>query len=77
MERSDNLLEMLELMARPAFAVKDGTLIYANDAAVHCLFTPGICVTDLLITGAEEYSALEAGCLYLTLEKMTAAGMPV
>lgn len=69
MERSDNLLEMLELMARPAFAVKDGTLIYANDAAVHCLFTPGICVADLLITGAEEYSVLEAGCLYLTLEK--------
>ena len=69
MEQSNSIPEMLDLMVRPAFAVKDGIITYANEAAVSVFFTPGTAIEEFLDTGAEEYSALESGCLYLALRK--------
>ncbi len=69
MEQINSTPGMLDLMVRPAFAVKDGIITYANDAAERCLFTPGTAVEEFFDTGIEEYSTLESGCLYLTLCK--------
>lgn len=67
MEQYDTLTGMLDLMAYPAFCVKDGTIAYANRPALACMLTEGMPVSQILFTGAEEYSAFHGGCLYLTL----------
>ncbi|MBO5892060.1 MAG: HAMP domain-containing histidine kinase [Oscillospiraceae bacterium] len=67
MEQLDTLTGMLDLMAYPAFCVKDGTVAYANRPALACMLTEGTPVSQILFTGAEEYSQFEDGCLYLTL----------
>lgn len=67
MEQFDNALGMLDLMAQPAFCVRDGKIIKVNPAAAAFLIEPGISVQSLLQTGAEEYAEFHGGCLYLTL----------
>lgn len=67
MESQTNVTGMLDLILRPAFSVKNGLIDYANYPAQCCFFTQGTPIADLLTTGAEEYDALEEGCLYLTL----------
>ena len=67
MEQHNTLTGMLDLMAYPAFCVKDGTITYTNRPALACMLTEGTPVSQILFTGAEEYSQFENGCLYLTL----------
>lgn len=67
MEQSNTLTGMLDLMAYPAFCVKDGIVAYANRPALACMLTEGTPVAQILFTGAEEYAQFEDGCLYLTL----------
>lgn len=67
MEEFKNTLGMLDLILRPAFAVKDGKVFQANAAAKSCLITEGAEITPLLITGKEEYPTFREGCLYLSL----------
>lgn len=67
MEQLGNLSTMLDLMIRPAFAVKDGKIEYVNSGALSCLITTGFPVADLLDTGMEEYAGDWNGCLYLTV----------
>ena len=67
MEERLDAFGMLDLMVRPGFCVKDNTIQHANQAALALMITPDTNVTQLLLTGREEYAAFEAGCLYLTL----------
>ena len=67
MEQHNTLTGMLDLMTDPAFCVKGGTITYANRPALACMLTEGMPVSQILFTGAEEYSQFTGGCLYLTL----------
>ena len=67
MEQHDTLTGMLDLITSPAFCVKDGAIVYANRPALACMLTEGAPVSQILFTGAEEYSEFQCGCLYLTL----------
>ena len=67
MEERLDALEMLDLMVRPGFCVKDNIIVKANHAALSMMLTPGRTITELLHTGKEEYAGFQEGCLYLTL----------
>lgn len=67
MEQHNTLTGMLDLMTYPAFCVKDGSIVYANHPAQACLLTDGTPISQILLTGTEEYSVFQDGCLYLTL----------
>lgn len=67
MAQHDTLTGMLDLMTNPAFCVKNGTIIYANRATQAYMLTEGTPVSQILATGAEEYSQFQSGCLYLTV----------
>ena len=66
MERN-NEMELLGMLQRPAFFVTDGRVSRVNAGAASYHITPGMEVSSLIATGAEEYAAFEGGCLYLTL----------
>lgn len=68
MEEHSDRIALVELMLRPAFCVKDYTMIHVNRAAESLLLTAGTDVRELLLTGKEEYAAFSGGCLYLTLQ---------
>lgn len=68
MEQTNDTVNMLELMDRAAFCVKDGTITATNDAARKYGIADGQSITELLLTGAQEYAAFTGGCLYLTLK---------
>lgn len=67
MEELNDTIGMLNLLVRPAFAVKDGKVCQVNAAAKGCLFQEGTNIAQLLATGKEEYADFREGCLYLTL----------
>ena len=67
MEGTNNEFKMLDLMIRPAFCVADGVVIYANHAAQQQLIRTSTRITDLLVTGSDEYRSFSDGCLYLEL----------
>jgi len=58
---------MLDLMVRPGFCVEDNRIIKANQNALNWGIEPGADVRPLLLTGQEEYSLFQEGCLYLTV----------
>lgn len=68
MEQSHDLSGMLDLIIRPAFAVRDGIIQYCNQAARQCMVCTEAGIDTLLETGREEYADLTSGCLYLTLQ---------
>lgn len=67
MEDTHEAIQMLDLMVRPAFCVKDGQIVHANHAALQRMVAVNARIGDLLITGKEEYAAFTEGCLYLSL----------
>ncbi len=67
MERISDAMGMLDLMVRPGFFVKDNRIVKVNRSAAGNLINEGTDISDLLVTGKEEYAAFEDGCLYLTL----------
>ena len=67
MEQRVDALEMLDLMVRPGFCVEDNRIIKANQNALNWGIEPGADVRPLLLTGQEEYSLFQEGCLYLTV----------
>lgn len=67
MEQLTDAMGLLDLMARPAFFVKNGIILKVNPGAAGYMIEPGIAVNQLLETGTEEYAAFSGGCLYLTL----------
>lgn len=74
MDEKKELYDLLDMMVQPVFCVKENTILRANAAAKKCMLQEGGDIRSLLATGAEEYAALEEGCLYLTL---SLAGRPV
>jgi len=73
MSHKNDIAGMLDLMIRPAFSVEDGIITQLNRGASARMIQSGTLVSELLLTGAEEYEALSDGCLYLTL---TVANQP-
>lgn len=67
MEQNTDAMELLDLVIRPAFCVKDGIIIQVNEAAQRRMISPGTEISALLITGKQEYPEFNGGCLYLTL----------
>lgn len=65
-EQKENL-DMLDLMLRPGFCVRDGRIIKVNQAAEGYFLSAGMELAPLLQTGTEEYREYTEGCLYLTL----------
>lgn len=59
-----NLLEMID---RPAFLVKDGVILYTNQMAKNRMISAGTPVEELLETQTFAYQEYRGGCLYLTL----------
>lgn len=58
---------LLELIARPAFCVTDGTITETNEPARQRQIAAGMPIDELLTTGREEYHSMTEGCLFLTL----------
>ena len=67
MASSENVAQMLNLLNYPGFAVQGGKITLVNEAAKNHFFETGKNISDLLLTGLEEYSTFTDGCLYLTL----------
>ena len=67
MEQLTDAMGLLDLMARPAFCVKDGIIVKVNADAAHYMIEKGTPISTLLETGATEYAEFSDGCLYLTL----------
>ena len=58
---------ILELVLRPAFLVKDGVVTQVNHAAYGLPLSSGMHIQEVLLTGQTEYEALTDGCLYLQM----------
>ena len=67
MYEQKEIFELLDLMARPGFCVRDGKIVKVNQAADGLFLSPGTEVCRLLQTGVPEYAAFQGGCLYLQL----------
>ncbi len=67
MEQINDAIAMLELIRQGAFCVQNGIITGTNEAARKHAIAAGTAVADLLLTGSEEYSQYQSGCLYLTL----------
>lgn len=67
MEDKKDTLELLDLMIRPGFCVKENKIVKVNRAAEGLFLTPGLDIQALILSGKEAYDGLSAGCLYLTL----------
>ena len=68
MEQLTDAMGMLDLMARPAFCVRDGHIVKVNPAAQGRMIAEGSEIFPLLETGREEYEAFNGGYLYLNLK---------
>lgn len=67
MEQTNDTSLLLELLAAPAFSVRNGIIELCNRQAQSLSILPGTAVSDLISIGVEEYAAMESGCLYLSL----------
>ena len=67
MEQRNDCAGLLDLMARPAFCAAGDRVTMVNAQAAAFDIAPGMTLSGLLLTGAEEYAAFDGGCLYLTL----------
>ena len=61
MEQFNDTAEMLDLMIRPAFRVKNGVITYVNHAAQGYMLSEGDAIGPLLHTGQEEYAQFTHG----------------
>ena len=68
MDQINALSQMLELITRPAFAVKDGQILLANAGARQLLLVPGTRLDPMLNTCREDYSRFQEGCMALQLQ---------
>lgn len=65
MELKKEITQMLDLYPHPAFCVKDGTILYANQAARQRSMEEGNPIHPMLVTGTHEYPDFREGCLSL------------
>lgn len=67
MEQDNIIISLLELLERPAFSVRDGIVVQANQAARQKLLTPGIGIADLFVNNYQAYLDFSGGSLSLTV----------
>lgn len=67
MEQINHAPDMLDLMQQPAFCVKGGNIIRANQPAVQRQIPQEGPVSQILTNGKDEYETFPGGCLYLTV----------
>lgn len=67
MEQQPYQTDMLDLLFQPSFYVQNGVITRVNRDAARRLLEPGTPISDILETGAEEYSHFQGGELYLFL----------
>ena len=67
MEQRSDGIQMLDLMIRPAFCVKNRIITRINAPAAKLFLREGIPLETILETGADEYEAFSQGMLCLTL----------
>lgn len=67
MEERIEQTELLALIGRPAFLVRDAAVVAVNDAARRRMVSVGDPLDALLATGEDEYAAFTDGELYLRL----------
>ena len=67
MEPNNDIQQLLEWMPQPAFLAENGVIVYVNRAAQQQNFSLEAAVSDMLITGVDEYASFQGGSLYLTL----------
>lgn len=67
MEQINSTYQLLELIKKPAFCVKDGSIVYANQAASSMQIQPGTDIEKLIPDHYEAYTDLQGGCLFITL----------
>lgn len=68
MESQSHIIELLQLMDRPAFCVCGGIILGANQAALNHFVPVEQPILPLLVTGQDEYAHFSNGWLYLTLD---------
>ena len=68
MEQLTDAMGMLDLMARPAFCVKDGVIVKVTSSAANYMLEAGTPISTLIQNGQEEYDTFTGGCLYLNLD---------
>lgn len=62
-----NNFSILEMLERPAFCVRDGIIVRANQHAKSYLFEEGMAVSTFLLQDREAYQNFDGGCLYLNV----------
>lgn len=67
MEQLSDGIQMLDLMIRPAFCVKNKIITKLNTPAAKLFLREGLPLDTILESGAEEYEAFSGGILCLTL----------
>lgn len=67
MEQLTASAEMLKRIVCPAFLVKDGIVVEANDAALQRMITVGASVYNIITVGGADYEQYSSGKLYLQL----------
>lgn len=67
MSKTENPIDILNLLAQPAFSVKNGIIQSVNPEAAKCGIEANTAVESLLLTGREEYADYNGGSLYLQL----------
>lgn len=65
MDNIQNSAAMLNRIPNPAFLVADGIITQANAAAQQRMIPVGSSVDTILVTGKDEYSQFQGGCLHL------------
>lgn len=61
-------VNMLELLLRPAFLVRNGSITQVNREAARHLIAEGTPVREMIMVGLEEYESFLGGCLCLSLQ---------
>lgn len=67
MEQINSTYQLLELISKPAFCVKDGSIAYANQAAKSMQIQSGTAIEKLMADNYDAYADFQNGCLFITL----------
>lgn len=67
MQDQNKVYDLLKIIDRPAFAVSDGCILFANDAALQREVKIGTQIDSLFVTGKEDYPPFTEGRLHLRL----------
>lgn len=67
MEEKKEISGLLDMISRPGFYTENNLITTTNSAAAALMLLPGMDIREYICAGAEEYEAMEGGCLCLTL----------